>query len=157
MSFQTFYKKSFGPLFLLLLGFTMSVFAQESKAITDFISQQKKDLPVVAGNNLYCAGYISKAKVDEDYELVGAENEQEQFIYSQGNYLYISAGANKGLKVGDWFATKYGPFCSHRCTLIDLGKWFSGENSISEPLRPEHFAEYENLVENERLDRPENS
>jgi endogenous inhibitor of DNA gyrase (YacG/DUF329 family) len=42
-------------------------------------------------------------------------------------------------KSGDWFAGKYGPFCSHRCKLIDLGKWFSGENAISEPLKPEHF------------------
>lgn len=42
-------------------------------------------------------------------------------------------------KTGDWFAGKYGPFCSHRCKMIDLGKWLNGENAISEPLRPEHF------------------
>jgi len=39
-------------------------------------------------------------------------------------------------KSGDWFAGKYGPFCSHRCKLVDLGKWFSAEHVISEPLRP---------------------
>jgi uncharacterized protein len=44
-------------------------------------------------------------------------------------------------KKGDWFAGKYGPFCSHRCKLIDLGKWFRGEHAISEPLRPEHLGE----------------
>lgn len=44
-------------------------------------------------------------------------------------------------KVGDWFAGEYGPFCSHRCKLIDLGKWFSGENAISEALKPEHLEE----------------
>jgi uncharacterized protein len=42
-------------------------------------------------------------------------------------------------KSGDWFAGKYGPFCSHRCKLIDLGKWFDGAHAISEPLKPEHF------------------
>lgn len=26
------------------------------------------------------------------------------------------------------------PFCSERCRLIDLGKWASGENSISTPI-----------------------
>lgn len=26
------------------------------------------------------------------------------------------------------------PFCSRRCKLIDLGKWFDGEHRISEPL-----------------------
>ena len=42
-------------------------------------------------------------------------------------------------KRGDWFAGNYGPFCSHRCKLIDLGKWFEGEHVISEPLRKEHL------------------
>jgi uncharacterized protein len=38
-------------------------------------------------------------------------------------------------KKGNWFAGKYGPFCSHRCKLIDLGKWLDAEHAISEPLR----------------------
>lgn len=42
-------------------------------------------------------------------------------------------------KKGDWLAGEYGPFCSHRCKLIDLGKWFGGEHAISEPLRAEHL------------------
>jgi endogenous inhibitor of DNA gyrase (YacG/DUF329 family) len=42
-------------------------------------------------------------------------------------------------KKGDWFAGKYGPFCSHRCRLIDVGKWLGGEHVISEPLRGEHL------------------
>jgi endogenous inhibitor of DNA gyrase (YacG/DUF329 family) len=45
-------------------------------------------------------------------------------------------------KRGDWFAGKYGPFCSHRCKLIDLGKWLGGEHVISEPLRPEHVEKW---------------
>jgi len=43
-------------------------------------------------------------------------------------------------KVGDWFAGEYGPFCSQRCRLIDLGKWLGEEHRISEPL-PEATAE----------------
>jgi endogenous inhibitor of DNA gyrase (YacG/DUF329 family) len=46
-------------------------------------------------------------------------------------------------KKGDWFAGKYGPFCSQRCKMIDLGKWFGGEHTISEPLKAEHFSELE--------------
>ena len=49
-------------------------------------------------------------------------------------------------KAGDWFAGKYGPFCSSRCRLIDLGKWFGGEHAISEPLKPEHFEPYSDLA-----------
>jgi uncharacterized protein len=43
-------------------------------------------------------------------------------------------------KRGDWFAGRYGPFCSERCRLVDLGKWFGEEHAISEPLRSEHLA-----------------
>ncbi len=37
-------------------------------------------------------------------------------------------------KTGNWFAGPYGPFCSERCKLIDLGKWFNEEPRISESL-----------------------
>ena len=39
-------------------------------------------------------------------------------------------------KAGDWFAGQFGPFCSRRCKLVDLGKWFNEAHVISEPLRP---------------------
>ena len=44
-------------------------------------------------------------------------------------------------KRGDWFSGANGPFCSKRCTLVDLGKWINQEHVISVPLRPEHFEE----------------
>jgi endogenous inhibitor of DNA gyrase (YacG/DUF329 family) len=58
-------------------------------------------------------------------------------------------------KKGDWSATPFGPFCSHRCKLIDLGKWLGGEHAISEPLRPEHFEKFADLPPGEHLDLPE--
>ena len=58
-------------------------------------------------------------------------------------------------KVGDWFAGPFGPFCSKRCKLVDLGKWFSEEHVVSEPLRPEHFREFEELPADRHPDRPE--
>ncbi|MFN3410183.1 MAG: DNA gyrase inhibitor YacG [Limisphaerales bacterium] len=58
-------------------------------------------------------------------------------------------------KRGDWFAGAFGPFCSQRCRLIDLGKWLGGEHVISEPLRPEHFAGHADLPPGPHLDRVE--
>ena len=58
-------------------------------------------------------------------------------------------------KTGDWFAGTYGPFCSHRCKLVDLGKWFSEEHTVSSPLRPEHLEKYANLPAGQHLDQPE--
>ncbi|CAN5533484.1 hypothetical protein BH10ACI1_BH10ACI1_12440 [soil metagenome] len=103
MSFQKFYKQSFGLLFLILTAVSGAVLAQTQKP-TMIMSQQDKELPIVMRNNLYCAGYISKEKVNTKNEIVGAENEQEQYIYSQNNNLYISLGANQGVKVGDMFS-----------------------------------------------------
>jgi len=58
-------------------------------------------------------------------------------------------------KSGDWFAGKFGPFCSRRCRLVDLGKWLGGEHVISEPLRPEHFEKFADLPPGGQLDEPE--
>ena len=58
-------------------------------------------------------------------------------------------------KQGPWIEGQYGPFCSERCKLVDLGSWFVEEHRISEPLRPEHFQGYENLPPGEYLDQPE--
>jgi endogenous inhibitor of DNA gyrase (YacG/DUF329 family) len=40
---------------------------------------------------------------------------------------------------GDWFAAPYGAFCSRRCKLVDLGKWFGEEHLIASPLRPDNL------------------
>lgn len=58
-------------------------------------------------------------------------------------------------KSGDWLATPFGPFCSKRCKLVDLGKWFSQEHAVSEPLRPEALESYADLPPGEHLDQPE--
>ena len=56
---------------------------------------------------------------------------------------------------GDWFARLYGPFCSRRCKLVDLGKWLGEEHMISNPLQPAHLEKYAELPSGEYLDRPE--
>ena len=58
-------------------------------------------------------------------------------------------------KRGMWFGGPHGPFCSHRCRLVDLGKWLGEEHVISEPLRPDHFEPYGDLPSDKNLDNPE--
>ncbi len=55
-------------------------------------------------------------------------------------------------KPGDWLAGPFGPFCSRRCKLIDLGKWLGEEHHVSTPLRPEHLEE---LDEYAKLPEPD--
>lgn len=58
-------------------------------------------------------------------------------------------------KTVDWFAGDFGPFCSRRCQLLDLGQWLNEEHTISEPLRPEHLEKYAELPPGRHLDLPE--
>jgi endogenous inhibitor of DNA gyrase (YacG/DUF329 family) len=58
-------------------------------------------------------------------------------------------------KETDFFADPLGPFCSTRCKMVDLGKWLGEEYKISEPLRPDHFAQFEELEEGINPDRPQ--
>lgn len=58
-------------------------------------------------------------------------------------------------RAGEWFDGAHGPFCSRRCRLIDLGKWFSEEHTLSDPLRPEHLEHYADLPPGKQLDEPE--
>jgi uncharacterized protein len=58
-------------------------------------------------------------------------------------------------KRGPWLDQAVGPFCSERCKLVDLGKWFSEEMVIEEPLRGDHFEGYGDLPPGDYLDRPE--
>lgn len=58
-------------------------------------------------------------------------------------------------RTGLWFDGPYGPFCSKRCRLIDLGKWLGEEHRLSEPLRPELFDPYDELPPGPQLDDPD--
>ena len=57
-------------------------------------------------------------------------------------------------KVTDFFADPLGPFCSSRCKMVDLGKWLGEDYRVSEPLRPDHFARYEEFEDGINPDRP---
>lgn len=48
---------------------------------------------------------------------------------------------------GEWFAGPYGPFCSRRCRLIDLGKWLNEEHAIQEPIESVAPDEIEELTQ----------
>lgn len=54
-------------------------------------------------SELYCAGYIEYAPNYSALEIVGGEEEQEQYVYSTGDFVYIRGGSQQGVRVGDEF------------------------------------------------------
>ncbi len=102
MSFQNFYRISFGTLSLIVLFFSANAFAQKPTPTPQVIfNREVRDMPIVGKNGLYCAGYVETGTVDYKNEIVGAEKEQEKNIYAQNDFVFISMGASKGVKVGD--------------------------------------------------------
>lgn len=105
MSFHKFFRVSFASLFLILTALATGGFAQRpTRTPTLIINRDNRETPVVSGNNLYCAGFIQTASVDTSYEVVGARKEADKQTFSQGDELYINAGASRNVKVGDTFS-----------------------------------------------------
>lgn len=69
------------------------------------ILPQERSANAVAGHtDLYCAGFIQYAPAPITPEIVGGEQEQEQRTYAEGDFVYINAGSQQGVKVGQEFA-----------------------------------------------------
>jgi hypothetical protein len=66
--------------------------------------QEKSAMPVAGWTNLYCAGFVQYAPAPINPEIVGGEEEQEQRAFLEGDYVFINAGSQQGIKVGQEFA-----------------------------------------------------
>ena len=58
---------------------------------------------VAAESALFCAGYIRYQRFGQTPEIVGAEEEQEQRTYSDGDIVYLNAGSRQDIKEGQNF------------------------------------------------------
>ncbi|CAN5268312.1 hypothetical protein BH20ACI1_BH20ACI1_06150 [soil metagenome] len=106
MNFQKFYTK-FGMLLTVSIIFTATAFAQNPRATptpTMIVNQDNREMPIAAGNNLLCAGYVGTAPVNTSSKIIGAQNEKDGFNFAQNDYIYVNFGTNRGAKVGDLYA-----------------------------------------------------
>lgn len=93
---------------LLLCALSLAVCAQtasEQAAIPvptpTIVMTEERPAPTVAGRtDLYCAGYVQYAPAPVSPEIVGGEQEQEQRTYVEGDYVFINAGSEQGVRVG---------------------------------------------------------
>lgn len=92
MSFQDSFKRVSSAAFVA--AFTLS-------AVVAVSAQDNRSWTVAERNNLYCAGYVQTSPISTENRLVGAVRESDQFLFSEQNYVYLNAGANKGVKTGD--------------------------------------------------------
>ncbi len=55
---------------------------------------------VAGSSDLMCGGFIQYAPAPNGIQIVGGEEEQEQRVYSSGDYVYINVGSHDGVRVG---------------------------------------------------------
>ena len=53
---------------------------------------------------MQCSGFIEHRPPAGRLEIVGAEEEQEQHIFGEGDYVYINGGAQAGVRAGQEFS-----------------------------------------------------
>lgn len=56
-----------------------------------------------APSDIHCAGFIEYAPSPNQLEIVGGEQEQEQRVYSEGDQVFINAGVQRGVQLGQEF------------------------------------------------------
>jgi len=105
-----FYRSFAATALLLVCGLIYSAGAQTSPGQmsrpqptptpTVVLPVKKGAQPVTGKANLYCAGFIQYAPAPNNLQIVGGEEEQEQRIYGFGDYVYINAGAQQGVREG---------------------------------------------------------
>jgi hypothetical protein len=87
---------------LLASAFTSN--AQTPTATPTVLLPVQEQAKHVAGNSsLYCAGFIRYQRLQRMPEIVGAEEEQEQRKFSDGDVVYLNAGSAQGIKEGQNF------------------------------------------------------
>ena len=90
--------------FVCLLAFAFSSNAQTPSATpTMVLPEHQKPQRVAGRSSLFCAGFIHHQRLGKMPEIVGAEEEQEQRKFSDGDVVYLNAGSAQGLKEGQTF------------------------------------------------------
>jgi hypothetical protein len=90
--------------FACLLALPLAANAQTPAPTPRMILPTSAQPARVAGeSSLFCAGYIRYQRFGQTPEIVGAEDEQEQRTYADGDIVYINAGSRQGIKEGRSF------------------------------------------------------
>jgi hypothetical protein len=53
---------------------------------------------------VYCSGFVTVDRVPDDTRLISGEQSNVKIVFSRGDYVFLSKGANLGVKVGDRFS-----------------------------------------------------
>ncbi|MDT5157724.1 MAG: hypothetical protein QOC61_1727 [Acidobacteriota bacterium] len=77
---------------------------QRPQSPTVFYPEARKPAPAARPSEAACGGFIEQTPPANQIQIVGAEQERERRVFGQGEMVFIDAGAQQGLKVGQEFS-----------------------------------------------------
>ncbi|MER3631151.1 MAG: hypothetical protein C4325_02415, partial [Blastocatellia bacterium] len=86
----------------VLCSFVFTTYSQRVSG--QVATPPERQFRVAERNNLYCAGYVQSSPIDTSSRLIGAVEEQDGWLYSQNNFVYVNIGSSAGIKPGDMFS-----------------------------------------------------
>lgn len=79
--------------------------AQPQPTPTVILPQEEGPARVAGRTDLYCSGFVQYVPFPTPaMQIVGGEQEQEQRVYAEGDNVFINAGSQKGVRVGDTYS-----------------------------------------------------
>lgn len=90
---------------LIAFGLCVEAYAQTPNRTQTAAPAQTPASPVSAAreSELECSGFIEHRPPETRMEIVGGEEEQEQHTYAEGDYVYVNAGSQDGVRAGQEF------------------------------------------------------
>ncbi|HEY2462063.1 MAG TPA: hypothetical protein VGI16_14730 [Candidatus Acidoferrum sp.] len=79
-------------------------------------------------SSVYCSGFVSDSKVPDEMRLISGEQANYQVVFSQGDFVYLSHGQDKGVKIGDRFMVMR---AQADPLMVD---WFKGQAKLLKSL-----------------------
>lgn len=79
-------------------------------------------------STVYCSGFVTDQKLPTDLRVVSGEQSTFDIIWSQGDYVHLNSGADKGTKIGDRFALMRPSSDPERT------EWFKGQERLARAM-----------------------
>lgn len=77
---------------------------QPAQRPTVILPEERAPAPAGRASEFSCGGFITLASNATSAEIVGAVEEQEQRLFGDGDQVFISAGAQEGVQIGQEFS-----------------------------------------------------
>lgn len=95
-------------------------------------------MPVITQQQIYCSGTVTTTPVPRSAEIVSGEQALYKITFSQGDYIYINRGADKGVRVGDVLSvsrpiddwTGFPWFWSQDKVVHEMGQMWQDEGQV---------------------------